>query len=317
MRVVVTGAAGYIGQAIAARLAESGRRVTSVGTADPRLPGIEHHDWDIRDEMPEQLRNRLRFTDAVVHAAFIDDDWAGEDELHAVNVAGTRHVLDAFPTSRMICLSSSAVYPPAEAHQQLHEEGAPVDPNLYLCAYERSRAEAERVITRVRPDALVLRPNAVYGPSDTTLWPIIERAAEKGVLKLPAGGKHPITMTHIDTLTAAVDAALSRPEAFGPMNIGDPQPYVLHEALNTYLARFGHPSLDFDTIAGDLALVKAWMQERSARRRKRRPAYTRHVVRSIVRERTYSLSRMHRQLGIEGVQGLRRSGAAAGRASRS
>jgi len=316
VRVVVTGAAGYVGQAIARRLVESGRRVTSVGLADPQISGVEHHEWDIREEIPTQLQNRLRFTDAVVHAAVIDDDWAAEDELQAVNVTGTRHVLDAFGKPRMICLSSTAVYPPADAHRQLYEEGGPVDPHLYLCAYERSRAEAERVIARVRPEALVLRPNAVYGPDDTTLWPVLARAADEGVLRLPDGGKHTMTMTHIDTLTAAVDAALTKPQAYGPMNIGDPQPYIVHEALTTYLGRFGHPSLELDSIAADLSLVKAWFAERKARRKKRRPPYTRHAMRNLARERTYSLSRMHRMLGIDGVQGLRRLGAAAGQVPR-
>ncbi|NUL59873.1 NAD(P)-dependent oxidoreductase [Brevibacterium luteolum] len=316
MRVVVTGAAGYVGQAIARRLVESGRRVTSVGLDDPQISGVEHHAWDIREEIPAQLQGRLRFTDAVVHAAVIDDDWAAEDELQAVNVTGTRHVLDAFPNPRMICLSSTAVYAPADAHRQLYEEGGPVDPHRYLCAYERSRAEAERVIARVQPEALVLRPNAVYGPEDTTLWPVLERAADKGVLRLPDGGKHTMTMTHIDTLTAAVDAALTKPQAYGPMNIGDPQPYIVHEALTTYLGRFGHPSLELDSIAVDLSLVKAWFAERLARRKKRRPPYTRHTMRNLAHERTYSLSRMHRLLGIDGVQGLRRSGAAAGQVHR-
>lgn len=304
MAVAVTGASGFIGGAVARALQSRGTPVLSVGRTDPRIPCVRHIEWDITSSVPLSINTMAGRVESVVHAAALVDDWGSEAEFQAVNVTGTRHVLDAFPRARFIHLSSSAVYDPYVHHVDVHEEAAPLDESRYAIAYERSKALAEVVVKRVRPDALVLRPHGVYGAGDRPLLPRLLATARKGKLRLPGGGRRRTTLTHIDNLVAAVLAGLERPDVKGAVNVGDPETYVLREALNTYLARVGADLLEFDSMATDLALVSAWASEKRARFSKSRPVTTRFAVRNIVRDRTYHLGRLQEVLGVSPVQGL-------------
>lgn len=304
MSIVVTGASGFIGNAVVQRLLSEGRRVVSLGRTDPQLPGLPHFTWDIREPASPDLLRALPYHDTVVHCAGEVDDWAEPRDLHAVNVTGTRHVLDAFSGVRIICLSCADVYDPRRDHHRLYEEAGPVAEDRYPSAYEQSKALAEAVIKRVRPRTLVLRPSVVYGPGDTTLFPRLRATIEDGVLRIPGGGKNMITLTYIGNLVDAVMAGIARPSVSGPINVGDPEPYILREALLTYLARAGEEAVDLDVIAGDLALTKAWYGERRARSKGTRPRITRYTIRQVVHDRTYDLTRLERQLGCTGVQRL-------------
>jgi len=90
-----------------------------------------------------------------------------------------------------------------------------------LNAYGRAKADQERLVLEVRPDAVVLRPRAIWGPGDTTLLPRILARVRRGRLPLPGGGRHPMSTTHISSLTTAVAAALDRSAVAGPVNVAD------------------------------------------------------------------------------------------------
>lgn len=305
MSIVVTGASGFIGRAVVQRLLEDGRRVVSLGRTDPQIPGLAHHAWDIREPADASALRALPYLETVVHCAGLVDDWADADDLHAVNVTGTRHVLDAFPDQRIIHLSSTDVYDPQREHHRLYEEAGPVAEDRYPePGPALSKALAEAVVQRVRPQALVLRPAVVYGPGDTTLFPRLRATIENGTLRIPGGGRKQMTLTHIDTLTGAVLAGIDRPGVSGPINVGDPKPYVLKDALLTYLARTGEEQVELDEVAADLALAKTWYAERRARKKGGRPPITRYTIRQVVHERTYDLTRLEQQLGFTGVQHL-------------
>ena len=304
MSIVVTGASGFIGRAVVQRLLDEGRRVVSLGRTDPGIPGLAHVTWDVREAAGPEVLRALPYLETVIHCAGIVDDWADADELHAVNVIGTRHVLDAFPDQRIIHLSSTEVYDPQRDHDRLYEEAGPVAEARYPSGPELSKALAETVIQRVRPQTLVLRPSVVYGPGDTTLFPRLRAIIEDGQLRIPGGGRKRITLTHIDTLVEAMLAGIARPDVSGPINVGDPKPYVLKEALLTYLARAGEERVVLDEVPADLAMARAWYAERRARKKGTRPPITRTTIRQVIHERTYDLTRLEQQLGCSGVQHL-------------
>lgn len=102
MTVLVTGHRGLVGAAVCAELLSTGRAVRGYDIADGD---------DVRDA--PRLESAMRGCNAVVHcAALLDAEEHGEAELFAVNVFGTRTVLECAARggiSRLVFLSSAAV----------------------------------------------------------------------------------------------------------------------------------------------------------------------------------------------------------------
>jgi len=308
MTVIVTGASGLVGGAVVRGLRTRGTPVITVAGRDPGFDSQVHHvDWDLREEAPVDVTALAPRVTAVVHCARLSADWGAAADFHDVNVAGTRRVLDAFPRARIVHLSSTAVYGPHRDHARLYEEAGPLEVDEYRDEFARTAALAEGVLTRVRPDALVLRPARLYAPGEADgVLDALARFSRRGVLTLPDGAKNRTMLAHLDTVVAAVVAGLDRPRVSGPVNVSDPRPYVLHEAINTYIARTDHPHMTLDSRPADLARARAWIAQKrvKAPTATNRPAHTLTEIEAYVRERTYDLSRLRSLLGIEPEQRL-------------
>ena len=314
MTVIVTGASGLVGRHVVRTLQDRGTPVLSVGRAPSSAqpdgsaaPRVHHVDWDIREDAPIDVTALAPRVTAVVHCARLSADWGRPDDFHAVNTAGTRRVLDAFPRARVIHLSSTAVYGLHEAHDHLYEEAGPLEEPRYRDEFARTAALAEGVIARIRPQTLVLRPARIYAPGeDDGVYDSLLRFARRGTFELPGGGKVETMLAHIDTVVQAVLAGLDQPGVRGPINVADPRPYVLRQALTTYLARTDHPYQPLDERAADLVTARAWLAQRRVKTPtpSNRPTHTVTEISAYTKKRTYSLDRLTRLLGVEPVQHL-------------
>lgn len=105
MRLAVTGASGFCGAAVARTAASRGARVYCLGRR-PGPVGV-HRPWDATREHPD-----LSGVDAVIHLAAAVGDPGPRDEAryHAVNVDGTRRLLEAAVGRPVVWVSSASVY---------------------------------------------------------------------------------------------------------------------------------------------------------------------------------------------------------------
>jgi len=147
--IFVTGATGYVGRHLLERLRSLGRPVRCLvlpdDPHDPGAPRVEVVRGDLRDAAV--LGTAIAGTSAIVHCASLMLP-NPPDRLHAVNVEGTRTLIQAARaagTSRIVYLSAvSAVY--AEKN-----------------SYGRSKAQAEHLLAESGLDVTILRPTMVYG----------------------------------------------------------------------------------------------------------------------------------------------------------
>lgn len=276
----------------------------SVGRTNPQIDAVAHLDWDLTRSVPDTVLDRAHRVRTVIHCAAHVDIWGTAETFHDVNVAGTRRALDVFRQARFIHMSSTDVYDPRAEHSSLYEEAGPVSQDRYVENYGRTKAQAEAVIQRVRPQSVLLRPAPAYGDGDRHNFPFFARRIRNGVLRLPTAASRTISLTHVDNIVAATLGALSHTQASGPINVADPQPYELLSALNTYMARTGQPSVRFETQPSDLAMFKAWMGEKRAHIMGRRPDMTRAVIARLSRDRSYDLTRLRSVLEVEPEQRL-------------
>jgi dihydroflavonol-4-reductase len=171
MKIAVTGATGHIGANLVRTLVARGDEVRALVHDDERgLPdGVEEVRADVRDA--EALHRAFEGVDLVFHlAARISIAPGDSDVVEAVNVGGTRNVVDAClgkKVKRLVHFSSIHALSP-EPHDQVVDETRPLAVESWL-PYDRSKAGAEREIGKAVErglDAVTVNPTAVLGPFD-------------------------------------------------------------------------------------------------------------------------------------------------------
>ena len=229
MRVLVTGASGMLGGAVAAALAERGDTVTVL---QRRPSGRPHREVlaDIADR--DAVAAAVTGQDAVVHlAAKVDVTGARRDYVRT-NVLGTGNVLEACRVAgvpRLVHVSSPSV---AHRGEPLIGAGAGrADPTRCRGHYARSKAMAELIALGGGPGTpavVAIRPHLVWGPGDTQLVGRIVERARAGRLFTIGSGAALIDSTYVTNAADALVAALDRcPELDGQALVvsnGEPRP---------------------------------------------------------------------------------------------
>ncbi|UFU04890.1 NAD-dependent epimerase/dehydratase family protein [Ruania halotolerans] len=214
MKVLVTGASGFLGRAVAVQIARAGHEVTTLQRRPSGAPGVQ----DIRGSITDAtvVRRAVGGQDAVVHLA-AKVSLAGEPaEFRRVNIEGTRNLLKAARAAgvqRFVQVSSPSV---AHVGNALVGVGAePADPEGTLGQYAQTKAAAELLaLSYDSPGLAVLavRPHLVWGPGDPQLVARIVDRARRGRLPLLDDGAALIDSTYIDNAADAMLAAVERAE---------------------------------------------------------------------------------------------------------
>ncbi len=219
---LVTGATGFTGGALAARLVREGYQVTafvrpSSVTGPLRQLGVQAQVVDITDAA-DVSANMSRF-DRIFHlAAAYRQEHADVEEFQRVNVDATRHLLDAAADAgvgRFIHCSTVGVQGAIESPPA--SETYRVSPGDH---YQATKLAAEELALAYFKDGLpgtVIRPVGIYGAGDTRFLKLF-KAIDKGLFVMIGNGRTLYHMTYIDDLldgfVLAADAQTALGEVF-------------------------------------------------------------------------------------------------------
>ncbi|WP_374008291.1 NAD-dependent epimerase/dehydratase family protein [Leifsonia sp. LS-T14] len=215
MKVLVTGASGFLGSAVATALAARGDEVRTLQRRPSGVPDVEDVQGDVTD--PSVVRAALAGVDAVVHLAAKVSLAGAVADFDRVNVGGTRLILaearDA-GVSRFVHVSSPSV---AHAGASLMGDPTlPADPVRARGDYARTKAVGEALALAADAPGfavVVIRPHLVWGPGDPQLVGRIADRARRGRLPLIGSGAALIDTTYVDNAVSALVAALDRADA--------------------------------------------------------------------------------------------------------
>ena len=247
MKILITGASGFIGSFIVEEALKRGfetwaavRKSSSKAyLQDERINFIELN-LSSKEQLVEQLKGKG--FDYVVHAAGVTK-CLNKQDFSRINTLGTKNLVDALmevgmPLKRLVFISSLSIFG-AIKEQQPYEEIRETDSPQPNTAYGKSKLEAEKYLESLgtRVPYIILRPTGVYGPREKDYF--IMAKSIKGHSDFAVGYKRQdITFVYVQDVVQAVFLALEKGENGRKYFLSDGQVYqsttfsdLIHEEL--------------------------------------------------------------------------------------
>lgn len=221
MRVLVTGAGGYVGAAVVDALRQAGHEPIAMLRRPPddgRAPDYAVRLADLRD--PEDVARAVEGTDAVCHLAGLvraRESWERAREYFDVNVTGTVTLLDALRrhgVTRFVLASTSAIYGTPSV-QQMHEGLPDAVPHPYAASKRAAELAVEALCRGGALGAAILRLLNVAGGRDDDQSRIVPKAlavasGKADKLLINGDGRAVRDLVHVTDVAEAFVAAVEQ-----------------------------------------------------------------------------------------------------------
>lgn len=200
--VALTGATGFIGNALTALLLQRGVVVRALVRSDAAAARLQSMGAEVvRGDIfsATALAELVQDCDAVIHAAGVVRG-NNQESFSRTNCEGTRGLIDAVSShaagARFLLVSSLAAREPQ------------------LSWYAHSKREAEHLLQESSLDWCILRPPAVYGPGDKEMRAIFDWMS-RGIAPVPGSDAARTSLIHVDDLVRGMLACISSAGATG------------------------------------------------------------------------------------------------------
>ena len=301
---LVTGVSGFVGSAVARRLAASGARVRGLARASSArtnltdFPG-EIVEGDARD--PEAMARAMAGVTHLYHVAADYRIWAPDtEEIVRNNQLSTQTVMQAAlgaGVARIVYTSSVATLRPD--HGKASDETRPATPEQAVGAYKRSKVVAERLVeAMVREQglpAVIVNPSTPIGPRDARPTPTGRIIVEAASGRMPAFVESGLNLVHVDDVADGHIAAMAH-GVIGERYVLGGQDVSLREMLASVAAIVGRKAPTVQIPRAPLFPL-AWANEKLARVTGKEPFLTLDALRMAAHDMYYSSARAEAELG--------------------
>ncbi len=228
-RIFVTGATGYLGSAIAARVERAGYEVNGLTRSPLRAPALEATGvhavvGDLKD--PASYLGMLKNVDVAIHVAFDPNDIARADAA----------ALEAFRTAAQDgrlrrLLYTSGLWVHGDTGGAVANEQTPLEP-LEIVRWRAIHEELALDLADDEVQVVVFRPPIVYGESRGILGGLFAEARDKRTVTIPGDGTQVWPLVHRDDVAEAYRLGLEYAQGGQRYLIGDESAHTAAEIGN-------------------------------------------------------------------------------------
>jgi dihydroflavonol-4-reductase len=226
--ILITGGLGFLGSHVASRFSAAGEAVRIFARPERRasVNGTPHQmAWgDIRDAAA--VERAVEGCQVVIHLASNFRRASTDRDAHAINVDGTRNVVEACKKAgvRQLIHGSTIGVHGSVKEVPASEESAfsPSD------VYQETKLLAEEEVWRGHRDGLpvtVIRPISLFGPGDERMLKLF-RLVQSGRFVMLGDGSTLFQPAYVDDVVEVFRLALRRPEALGEVFIAGGEEYM-------------------------------------------------------------------------------------------
>lgn len=307
MKVLVTGATGFLGGALARRLAARGDEVTVLGRNPARLAELERAGMrPLRADLTEAeaVRAACQGQELVFHCGALSSAWGPAEAFYRANVLGTRQVIagcEAAGVRRLVHVSTPSIYFRFETRLNVAEDASlPAQAaNEYARTKLLAEAEIDRAFARGLP-VITIRPRAIFGEGDNAILPRLIGRLAQGRLRIIGDGQNITDLTYVENVVDALLLCAEAPaSALGQKyNITNGEPLPLWPLIEKLCGALGY-AYPRQRIPYPLALGLAGALEMVCNRLpgQPEPLLTRYMVGVLAKSTTLDISAARRDLG--------------------
>ena len=243
MKVLLTGATGFLGKYVIDELKNNSYQVVAFGRNEKIGKAlidenVEFYKGDI-DNL-DDLFKASQDCSAVIHAAALSTVWGKWEDFYNVNVLGTKNVVQVCEEKnlKLVFVSSPSIYAGAKDQLDVKEEEAPKENNLNY--YIKSKIMAENIIKSSKLNYMIIRPRGLFGVGDTSIIPRLLDLNKKMGIPLFDDGKQKVDVTCVENVAYALRLALENEKySRQTYNITNDEPIEFKEILTLFFNEMG------------------------------------------------------------------------------
>lgn len=300
MKVAVTGISGFTGSVLVNKLLQEGYEVRALARSPSDIPPRENLQV-IEGDLANQaaLDELVQGADTVFHIAAMFRSEGKYDEFFAVNVEGTRLLLEASKQAgvrRFVYCSTAGVHGHVAAVDAPANENAPFNPRD---AYQETKLIAEKLCRSAHGkdiEVVIIRPCAIYGPGDLRMAKMFIML-NKGMFFFVGNGQPNFHPVYIDDLVQGFMLAMTVQSAAGEtFIIGGPRYLPLREYV-AIAARAIQAPFPKITLPYSLMNSAAWLCEAVSIPLGIQPILHRRRLAFFKHNRAFDISKAQQMLG--------------------
>ena len=243
MKVLLTGATGFLGKYVIEELKNNNYKVVAFGRnekigetlVDEKVEFYKGNIGDLDD-----LFKASEGCSAVIHAAALSTVWGKWENFYNINVLGTKNIVQLCEEKKLklVFVSSPSIYAGAKDQLDVKEDEAPEENNLNF--YIKSKIMAENIIKSSSLNYTIIRPRGLFGVGDTSIIPRLLELNKKLGIPLFADGKQKVDITCVENVAYSLRLALENNEYLREIyNITNDEPIEFKEILTLFFNEIG------------------------------------------------------------------------------